>query len=143
MEGSLRLKTDYVDLYQIQWPNPEIPIDETISALEKLVSDGKIKYFGVGNFSSDQINMALSHTKTNNLIAAQTEYDLFNREIEKGYINFAQSKNLSIIAYLSHGKDLFNDDEKKLLEKLSNKYEVSIRSIILNWIISKKYLGAY
>lgn len=139
LEGSLkRLKTDYVDLYQIQWPNPEIPIHETISALEKLVSDGKIKYFGVGNFSSDQINMALSHTKTNNLIAAQTEYDLFNREIEKGYINYAQSKNLSIIAYLSHGKDLFNNDEKKLLEKLSNKYEVSIRSIILNWIISKK-----
>lgn len=139
LEGSLRrLKTDYVDLYQIQWPNPEIPIDETISTLEKLVSSGKIKHFGVGNFSSDQISQALSFTKTKNLIAAQTEYDLFNREIEKGYIDFTTSKNISIIAYLSHGKDLFNENEKKLLENLSNKYEVSIRSIILNWIISKK-----
>ena len=139
LEGSLkRLKTDYIDLYQIQWPNPEVPIEETISTLEKLVTEGKIKYFGVGNFSSEQISLALSSTKTKNLIAAQTEYDLFNREIEKEYIDLTESKQISIIAYLSHGKDLFNDDEKKILDKLSEKYEVSNRSIILNWIISKK-----
>ena len=81
------------------------------------MSSGKIKHFGVGNFSSDQISQALSFTKTKNLIAAQTEYDLFNREIEKGYIDFTTSKNISIIAYLSHGKDLFNENEKKTFRK--------------------------
>jgi len=141
LEGSLkRLKTDYVDLYQIQWPNPEIPLEETISTLEDLVVEGKIKYFGVGNFSSNQIKQALKITNNSKLIAAQTEYDLFNREIEKEFINYTESENLSIVAYLSHGKDLFSDDENFFLETLSEKYNVSVRSIILNWIISKKNL---
>ena len=53
---------------------------------------------------------------------------------------YTESENLSIVAYLSHGKDLFSDDENFFLETLSEKYNVSVRSIILNWIISKKNL---
>jgi aryl-alcohol dehydrogenase-like predicted oxidoreductase len=46
-ESLKRLKVKYIDLYLIHWPNPQIPIKETVSALEKLVADGKIKYIGV------------------------------------------------------------------------------------------------
>lgn len=139
LNGSLkRLKTDYIDLYQIQWPNPSVSLIETIGALEDLVKKGKIRYFGVGNFSSKQIEEVLNISQSGNFIAAQTEYDLFNREIENEFIDYTDLNSISIIAYLSHGKDLFNPREKKILENISNKYEVSIRSIILNWIIAKK-----
>jgi aryl-alcohol dehydrogenase-like predicted oxidoreductase len=139
LNGSLkRLKTDYIDLYQIQWPNPSVSLIETIGALEDLVKKGKIRYFGVGNFSSKQIEEVLNISQSSNFIAAQTEYDLFNREIENEFIDYTDLNSISIIAYLSHGKDLFNPREKKILENISNKYEVSIRSIILNWIITRK-----
>src|SRR5438445_7463001 len=46
-----RLRSDYIDLYQLHWPNAAVPIDETIAAMEKLVEDGKVRFIGVCNFS--------------------------------------------------------------------------------------------
>ena len=136
-EGSLtRLKTDYIDFYQIQWPNPNIPIEKTIEALTKLVTQGKIRYFGVGNFNIIQLNEALKHDKLNKLCVLQTEYDLFNRQIEDEILDFNSNNQISTIAYMSLGKNLFSNKEQKVLNDLSNKYDTTIRSIVLNWITS-------
>ena len=136
-EGSLRrLKTDYIDFYQIQWPNPKIPIESTIEALSKLVIQGKIRYFGVGNFNINQLNDALKYDKLNKLCVLQTEYDLFNRQIEDEIVDFNSNNQISTIAYMSLGKNLFSDKEQKVLNDLSNKYDTTIRSIVLNWITS-------
>jgi len=54
-ESLKRLQVKCIDLYLIHWPNPQIPIKETVSALEKLVEDGKIKYIGVSNFSVKEL----------------------------------------------------------------------------------------
>tara|TARA_Y100000996_G_scaffold401691_1_gene372877 strand:+ start:61 stop:1188 length:1128 start_codon:yes stop_codon:yes gene_type:complete len=136
-EGSLtRLKTDYIDFYQIQWPNPNIPIEKTIEALTKLVTQGKIRYFGVGNFNIIQLNEALKYDKLNKLCVLQTEYDLFNRQIEDEILDFNSNNQISTIAYMSLGKNLFSNKEQKVLNDLSNKYDTTIRSIVLNWITS-------
>lgn len=50
-----RLKTDYIDLYQIHWPNPKIPVSETMHAMEQLVTEGKIRFIGVSNFSLKEL----------------------------------------------------------------------------------------
>ena len=58
-ESSLRrLKTNYIDLYQVHWPNPRIPISETMKAMEKLVAEGKVRNVGVSNFSVQQTREA-------------------------------------------------------------------------------------
>lgn len=138
IEGTLkRINTDYIDLYQIQWPNPNIEIEETFNAFEKLIDQGKILYYGVGNFDLPKIKQAVRVDKLKKLIAIQTEYDLFNRSIEND-LNFLNNNNLSIIAYMSLGKSNFNFEEKQLLNLLSNKYNETIRTIVLCWIISHK-----
>ena len=138
IEGTLkRINTDYIDLYQIQWPNPNIEIEETFNAFEKLIDQGKILYYGVGNFDLPKIKEAVRVDKLKKLIAIQTEYDLFNRSIEKD-LKFLNNNNLSIIAYMSLGKSNFNFEEKQLLNSLSNKYNQTIRTIVLCWIISHK-----
>jgi diketogulonate reductase-like aldo/keto reductase len=139
LESSLkRIKTDYIDIYQIQWPNPNIPIEDTLSALNKLIEQGKIRYIGVGNFAINQLKEALSFDEFNKLCVLQTEYDLFNRSIEDGILDFNYLKGITTIAYMSFGKNLFSNDEKRFLENLSEKYSKSIRSIVLNWIVSHK-----
>ena len=138
IEGTLkRIETDYIDLYQIQWPNPNIELAETFQAFEKLVEQGKILYYGVGNFDSVKIKEAIKIDKLKKFTAIQTEYDLFNRQIEKDF-DYLEQNNLSIIAYMSLGKDNFNQQEKKLLELISQKYNTTVRSVVLNWIISHK-----
>ncbi len=136
IEGTLkRIKTDYIDLYQIQWPNPKIEVEETFKAFEKLVEQGKIRYFGVGNFDLPKIKDAIKFDNLKKFVSVQNEFDLFNRQIENDF-DFLLKNNLSIIAYMSLGKDNFNKSEKELLESLSKKYTKSIRTIVLNWIIS-------
>ena len=138
IEGTLkRIGTDYIDLYQIQWPNPNIELEETFKAFEKLVEQGKILYYGVGNFDLLKIKEAIRIDKLKKFISIQTEYDLFNRHLEND-LKFLEQNNLSVIAYMSLGKETFNTEEKKLLSSLSEKYKKSVRSIVLNWIISHK-----
>ena len=138
IEGTLkRIGTDYIDLYQIQWPNPNIELEETFKAFEKLVEQGKILYYGVGNFDLLRIKEAIRIDKLKKFISIQTEYDLFNRHLEND-LKFLEQNNLSVIAYMSLGKETFNTEEKKLLSSLSEKYKKSVRSIVLNWIISHK-----
>src|ERR1700751_1527990 len=75
-----RLKTDVIDIYQVHWPDPMTPIDETAGAMAALLHQGKIRAIGVSNFSSAQMNefglVAPIHT-------AQPPYNLFERQIDK------------------------------------------------------------
>ncbi|MCB1143945.1 MAG: aldo/keto reductase [Leptospiraceae bacterium] len=85
-EASLRrLKTDYIDLYQVHSWDPTTPIEETLSALDDLVKSGKVRYIGLSNFTGWQIAKAhgISEAKSyHKFISAQTYYSLVGREIE-------------------------------------------------------------
>jgi aryl-alcohol dehydrogenase-like predicted oxidoreductase len=108
-EGSLkRLKTDYIDLYQIHWPsgtwNSEVvPIEETMSALNQLKEQGKIRAIGVSNFSRNQIEEAAQYGRIDSL---QPPYSLFWRQVETEAMPYCVKNNISILAYSSLAQGL-------------------------------------
>ena len=74
------LGVDYIDLYQVHWPDPNTPIEETASAPDQLVHEGKIRYVGVSNYNVAQMN---AFERTRKLDSLQSPYSLFRREIEE------------------------------------------------------------
>jgi aryl-alcohol dehydrogenase-like predicted oxidoreductase len=102
-ENSLRrLRTDYIDLYQIHFPDPETPIDETLRALDDLVSSGKVRYVGNSNFAAWQIADADWTARTEHLarpISAQMHYNLLNRGIAAEVIPACTAHGLGVIPY--------------------------------------------
>jgi aryl-alcohol dehydrogenase-like predicted oxidoreductase len=96
-ENSLkRLNTDYIDLYQIHWPDNTTPMDETMDALQQLIQQGKIRAAGVSNYSASQMAEA---EKTVSLASNQVPYSMLVRDIEKVVIPYAMRHNKAIIAY--------------------------------------------
>jgi aryl-alcohol dehydrogenase-like predicted oxidoreductase len=97
LEDSLRrLQTDYVDIYQVHWPDPLVPIEETAATLRELYEQGKIRAIGVSNYSPEQMArfraVAPLHT-------IQPPYNLFEREIERDVLPFALGHGLTSLAY--------------------------------------------
>lgn len=84
-ESLRRLRTDWIDLYQIHYPDPKTPIEETLRALDDLVKQGKVRYIGCSNFSAAQLNEAqktVAEKKLSSLVSSQDEYSLVARNIE-------------------------------------------------------------
>jgi aryl-alcohol dehydrogenase-like predicted oxidoreductase len=102
-EASLRrLQTDYIDLYQIHRPRPEIAIDETLRALDDLVRSGKVRYIGTSTFAGWQIVEALWACKElglNRFVSDQPPYNLLDRRIERELIPVAQTFGLALIPW--------------------------------------------
>jgi aryl-alcohol dehydrogenase-like predicted oxidoreductase len=91
-----RLKTDYLDIYQVHWPDPLVPIEETAEAMQTLFDQGKIRAIGVSNFSVAQIERFRRVAK---LHVAQPPYNLFEREIEAGLLPYCQQSGLATLTY--------------------------------------------
>ncbi|TSC88518.1 MAG: aldo/keto reductase [Microgenomates group bacterium Gr01-1014_7] len=137
-EASLkRLQTDYIDLYQIHWPNPIIPIEQTLKALEKLRKVGKVKYIGVCNFSLRQLKHIQKVSKLP-IVSLQTEYNLLERSIEYDLLPYCEKNKITIIAYtpLNSGNILKTEKYLKIFSDLSKKYNRTASQIILNFLIS-------
>jgi aryl-alcohol dehydrogenase-like predicted oxidoreductase len=103
VEQSLRnLGVDYIDLYQVHWPDPNTPIEETASALDALVQEGKIRYVGVSNYNAEQMR---AFERTRKLDALQPPYSLFRREIEREVLPYCQQHGIGVLGYgpLAHG----------------------------------------
>ena len=103
-EKSLKnLGTDTIDLYQLHWPSGSfgtktVPIEETMSAMNKLKDQGKIRAIGVSNFSSKQIETAAAHGTIDSL---QPPYSLFWRQIEAHELPYCAQNNIAVLAYSS------------------------------------------
>ena len=96
-EDSLRrLNTDYIDLYQIHWPDITTPIAETMEAIEQLIEQGKVRYAGVCNYNAAQVKEAQEHI---NLVSNQVPYSMVLRNIEEDVVPFCITNNISILAY--------------------------------------------
>lgn len=163
-EDSLRrLKTDYIDLYQIHWPDNSTAINETFEAVQQLIDQGKIRAAGVCNYSAAQVDEAL---KTIQLASNQVPYSMINRGVELDVVPQAIEKELGIICYsplqrgLLTGKikpghtfgegdtregNRFYTDENiertnELLKKITNiaeDHDATLAQLVINWTIHR------
>jgi diketogulonate reductase-like aldo/keto reductase len=137
-----RLQTKYVDLYQVHWPNPSIPITETMRAMEKLVADGRVRFVGVSNFSVKQTREAQKALSKADLVSNQVEYSLLDRSIEADLLPFAEKEHITIIAYSPVARGQIpgsgRDNRWKMLEQIAAKYAKTRVQVALNWLIIKE-----
>lgn len=103
VERSLRrLRTDWIDLYQMHYPDPTTPIEETLSALSDLVHEGKVRYIGSSNMAPWQAVEAEWVARTNGLvrfISAQNEYSFLEREVERELVPALQQYGVGLLPY--------------------------------------------
>ncbi len=153
-----RLGVSTIDLYQIHFPNPLIPIKGTIRAMEKLVQDGKIRYIGVSNFGVKKLKEAQEAAKSCEIVANQVRYNMIDRGVEKEMIAYSKSSDVTILAYspLAQGvlvgrrpssiiqstNILFTPQNLKRLEPLletlrdiSAKRGKTVAQVSLNWLL--------
>ncbi|AKD04135.1 aldo/keto reductase [Pontibacter korlensis] len=163
-EDSLRrLKTDYIDLYQIHWPDATTPISETFEAVQRLIEQGKVRAAGVCNYNVEQVSEAL---ETIQLASNQVPYSMINRGIEQDVVPQAIDRGLGIIPYsplqrgLLTGKikpghqfnegdtregNLFYTDEnisrtQTLLDEIrpiAEKHNATLAQLVINWTIHR------
>ncbi|MFE7464680.1 aldo/keto reductase [Streptomyces sp. NPDC057499] len=109
VEGSLRrLRTDYIDLYQIHTPDPHTPVEETLAALTELVREGKVRYIGSSNFAGWQIAEAACAARAHGFepfVSAQNHWSLLERGIEDEIVPAARHFGVGVLPYfpLAHG----------------------------------------
>src|SRR3989440_1127358 len=133
-----RLGLKQMDLYQLHWPNPRIPLSETMRAMEKLVGDGIISHIGVSNFSVEQMKEAqesLSHEK---IVSNQVEFSLIDRSVEAGILQYCQKEGLTVIAYSPLGQGKIprgRGSSFKVLEEIAERLGKSRNQIALNWVL--------
>ena len=106
VEASLkRLGTDYIDLYQSHYDDPETPVSETMTAFNELIAEGKVRYIGASNLSAERIKESNDFARKNNLasyISLQPLYNLYDRErFEKEYLQLATEESLAVLPYYS------------------------------------------
>ncbi len=103
VDASLRrLQTDYIDLYQMHFPDATTPIEETLRALDDIVRAGKVRYIGCSNFTGWQLCEALWTSKTSNLssfVTVQPRYNLMDRQIEGELVPCCQAYGIGVIPY--------------------------------------------
>jgi aryl-alcohol dehydrogenase-like predicted oxidoreductase len=103
VEASLRrLKTDYIDLYQMHQPDPDTPIEETLSALDDLVRAGKVRYLGNSNFAGWQVADADWTARSghlNRFVSAQNQYSLLDRDVELDLVPACERFGLGVLPY--------------------------------------------
>ncbi|HMF87175.1 MAG TPA: aldo/keto reductase [Gemmatimonadaceae bacterium] len=98
-----RLKTDYVDLYQLHTPDPDVPIAETLGALDELVKSGKAREIGCSNFSAEQLREARtvsdSRPASARFVSVQNEYSLLHREPEDEVLAECERQGLAFLPF--------------------------------------------
>ncbi len=101
-ESLKALGVDHIDLYQVHWPDPDTPSDETAGALGELVDEGKIRHVGVSNFDADEME---AFDATRPVETLQPPYHLFRRDIEDSILPWCREQDLGVLVYgpLAHG----------------------------------------
>ena len=158
-----RLKTDYIDLFQIHWADPTTPVSETMEALEILIKNGKIRAGGVCNYSVELMKEAIEVFK---LASGQVPFSLINRNVEKDVVPYCIENNIGILAYSPLQRGLltgkikpgheFKDGDSRpsstffkepnlskilgLLDKIkpiADERNVTLSQLVLNWTIQQ------
>lgn len=131
-----RLNTDYIDLYQLHWPNYNVPVGETMAAMEELVETGKIRFIGVSNFSEREIEQAQVTLSRNRIVSNQVRYSLVERTIEDGLLQYCEAKQITVLAFspLANGlQNIRGVDQKDVLGTVASATAKTHAQVALNW----------
>lgn len=149
LEESLeRLGTDYLDLYLIHHPSPNIPLIETMPILDKLIDDGRVRHIGVSNFSTERLKeaQAASHHP---IVLNQVHLNLMYREADvSGLTDYCRDTEVVLQAWrpvrissASEPLRTLNDNPPEILLNLAQKYGKTPIQIGINWLISRPLTG--
>lgn len=163
-EDSLkRLNTDYIDLYQIHWPDSTTPLDETFEAVSKLIDAGKIRYAGVCNYDAELMKEAEKSIK---LVSNQIPFSMVNRGVEEATVPYCIENQKSVLAYSpmerglltgkmkpgytfqegdhranhKHFTDEFISKTNAFLSKIkpiAEKYDATLAQLVLMWTVNR------
>lgn len=168
LENSLkRLKTDYVDLYYIHFPDPNVPLSESVGELTRLKEEGKIRAIGISNVNFEQLKQANEH---HDISALQAQYNMFQRSVEQDLLPYCAENDISFIPYgpLAYGllgggltkdyqpetawrkkQDLFqpgvfenNLAKVEKLKEFAAEKKMTIANLALAWLLHQKGLDA-
>jgi diketogulonate reductase-like aldo/keto reductase len=130
-----RLQTDYLDLYLLHWPG-DLPLEETMRALEALVDQGKTRFVGVSNFDADEMIEAAGYLRRVPLACNQVLYHLGERGIEHRLLQAARSHRIAVVAYTPFGRGAFMRGERgrRALESVARKHGASPRQVTLAFL---------
>ena len=140
-EGSLsKLGTDRIDLYILHAPNPDIPVEGTMRAMDRLVDEGKVRFIGVSNFSVEQLKEAQAASR-NKITSNQVRYNLADRKIEAELLPYCQQNHVTIVAYsplaVGLGK-LKSSLRDGVLERVAEESGKTEAQVAINWCTSKE-----
>jgi diketogulonate reductase-like aldo/keto reductase len=140
VECSLKqLNTDYLDLYQLHWPNYTVPIGETMAAMERLVETGKIRFIGVSNFTLAELRHAQSVLSKARIVSNQVRYSLVDRTPEEGLLQYCDTHQISLLAFspLATGFDHIRScDPGDVLGQVAAATETTRAQVALGWCVS-------
>ncbi len=168
-ERSLRrLQVSTIDLYQIHFPNPLVPLRQTMKAMETLAKGGKIRYVGVSNFGVGRTKKALDYLDSAQLVSNQVRYNLLQRGAERSLLPFLREAKMALIAYspmaqgLLSGRYSLSNAPKtgvrainplfspinmkriqpilEALREIGNKRDKSISQVALNWLMRENII---
>ena len=151
-EQSLRLlAVDRIDLYQIHWPNPRVPIAETMRAMDRLVSDGAVAHVGVSNFSVNEMREAQAAMPNVPIVSNQILYNLRRRSAERDVIPYCRRNDITVIAYspLHEGalvgnrggrlrRALGRNRDNDALEEVAGAVGKTAAQVALNWVADQE-----
>ena len=140
-EASIRrLGVEHIDLYLLHWPSYKVPIEETMKAMEELVSRGKIRYIGVSNFSVAQTSKAREALPRSEIVCNEVRYSLTHRAVEAELLPFCERERLTVVAYspLDTGKI----PSRKVPKPLLDKYGMTPAQLMLNWVTYREAVVA-
>ena len=100
------LETDYIDLYQIHFPNPTVDLKKTLRSMERMVDAGKMRYIGLSNFSLNLLKRAQGILSKHEITSIQINYNIFHRKSQNDLIKYCEQNHIAVMAYfpLGHGK---------------------------------------
>ncbi len=151
-DKSLRLLgVDQIDLYQIHWPNPSVPIAETMRAMERLVADGLVAHIGVSNFSVEDMQDAQAALGNNAIVSNQILYNLRRRRAERDVIPYCRQHDIAVIAYspLHEGALVGNEAgrlrralglnrDQQVLADIAGETGKTAAQVALNWVADQE-----
>jgi diketogulonate reductase-like aldo/keto reductase len=145
-DRSLRaLRTDWIDLYQLHAPDPTVPIEETLGAMEELVDAGKVRFIGVSNFFLGDLKRAQRAMRKHRIAANQMCYNLTDRSVEPELLAYCRQAGISVIAYspLARGlPSLLQKDPNGILSQIAGETGKTAVQVAINWCLRHDHVFA-